>query len=119
MNLASSPERKQRTGERKKRGDSASATPCSANLLRLQNETKINFCNAWHEMQQHLGNCDGCCEYMYHGIGDLCDIGKDIIARKLAYADTTPDWSPNNQAHRSAPEADVERNKTKGKSNEQ
>jgi len=25
----------------------------------------------------------------------------------------------NNQAHRSAPEADVERNKTKGKSNEQ
>jgi hypothetical protein len=69
----------------------------SANLLRLQNETKINFCNAWHEMQQHLGNCDGCCEYMYHGIGDLCEIGKDIIARKLAYADTTPDWSPNKQ----------------------
>lgn len=83
------------TIERKTRAAVAGAAPCSANLLRLQNETKIKFCNAWHEMQQHLGNCDACCEYMYHGIGDLCDIGKDIIARKLAYADTTPDWSPN------------------------
>lgn len=50
-------------------------------------------------MQQHLGNCDACCEYMYHGIGDLCDIGKDIIARKLAYAETQLD-SPNDKADR-------------------
>jgi hypothetical protein len=91
----SRPDEMTTTIERKTRAAVAGAAPCSANLLRLQNETKINFCNAWHEMQQHLGNCDGCCEYMYHGIGDLCDIGKDIIARKLAYVDTTPDWSPN------------------------
>ena len=71
------------------------AAPCSANLLRLQNETKIKFCNAFHEMQNHLGNCDACCLYLYHGDGDLCNLGKDIIARKLAYMDTTPDWSPN------------------------
>lgn len=80
----------------------AGAAPCSANLIRLTNETKIKFCNAWHEMLLHLGNCDACCEYMYHGIGDLCDIGKDIIARKLAYAETQLD-SPNDRTERQPP----------------
>ena len=83
------------TVDREKDTGCCGAAPCSANLLRLQNETKIKFCNAFHEMQNHLGNCDACCLYLYHGDGDLCELGKDIIARKLAYMDTTPDWSPN------------------------
>ena len=44
------------------------------------NESKIQFSNAFRAMQNHLGCCEECCEYMYDGDGDLCDHGKEIIA---------------------------------------
>lgn len=52
--------------------------------IRLDNDSKIKFYNAFHAMQNHLGCCKTCCEYVYYGVGDLCANGKEIIARELA-----------------------------------
>ena len=73
---------------------------CSAENIRLHNETKIKFSNAFHAMQNHLGNCEACCEYMYHGDGDLCDKAKDIIARQLCFSDTNIEFLPNDGTQR-------------------
>lgn len=63
--------------------------------LLLPNDTKIRFCNAFHAMQKHLGNCDACCMYLYHGDGDLCEQGKAVIANEVAYSDTNLELPPN------------------------
>lgn len=53
--------------------------------------------------------------------GGMCSTKADAANDAKIWMDdeTTRRKQANNQAHRSAPEADVERNKTKGKSNEQ
>jgi len=56
--------------------------------MNLPNETKIRFCNAFAEMNRHHPNCTACAEYLAFGNGDLCDRGKAVIGKNLAYADT-------------------------------
>lgn len=73
------------------------AAPCSANLLRLPNETKIKFCNAMSELQAHCILCKECDIYLRWGDGDLCGGGKYLIATNMAYAETTPEFSPNDK----------------------
>ena len=79
------------------RGGCSVQRPCSAESFRLSNETKIKACNFFHTMQNHMGCCEQCCEYLYDGDGDLCSHGKEIIARELAYAETTPEFPPNGE----------------------
>lgn len=58
--------------------------------LKIPNDTKIRFCNTMHAMQLHFADCNDCLYYICRGDGDLCDMGKDLIARELAYAETAP-----------------------------
>lgn len=57
-------------------------------MYNLPNETKIHFCNAMNSLLSHLDDCDECCEYIEEGSGDLCNEGKEIIAKEMAYSDT-------------------------------
>ena len=77
------------------RGGCSVQRPCSAENFRLSNETKIKAITLFHAMQNHIWRCLQCCEYLYDGDGDLCSHGKEIIARELAYAETTPEFPPN------------------------
>ena len=56
--------------------------------MNLPNDTKILFCNAVDAIGRHDIGCSACREYMRFGDGDLCEEGKQIIAREMAYADT-------------------------------
>ncbi len=53
------------------------------------NDVKIRFSNAYHAMQAHMTDaagraaCKACWEYIQYGDGDLCLLGKQIIADKL------------------------------------
>lgn len=73
----------------------AGAAHGSADNLRLSNNAKIRACNFFHAMQKHLGDCDECCLYLYHGDGDLCESGKTILARELVYTDMSIESPPN------------------------
>lgn len=66
-----------------------------ADNLRLSNDAKIRACNFFHAMQKHLGDCDECCLYLYHGDGDLCEAGKTILVRELVYTDMSIELPPN------------------------
>ncbi len=66
----------------------------TTDFIRLPNETKIKFGNAFNAMQQHLKDCEPCRDYMNYGDGDLCDKGKDMIARELCYAGTSIEFTP-------------------------
>jgi hypothetical protein len=83
------------TMEREKRGGSSGAAHGSADNLRLSNDAKIRACNFFHAMQKHMGDCDECCLYLYHGDGDLCESGKTILARELVYTDMSIASPPN------------------------
>ena len=72
-------------------------TPGSADLVRLPNDTKIRFCNAMHDLTQHTYVCTACTLYTERGDGDLCETGKDIIARELCYAATHVEFPPNKE----------------------
>jgi len=63
--------------------------------MTLSNETKIRFCNAWNALEIHQQRCQRCMEYLRNGDDDLCDVGKDIIALEMAFADTSPEPSMN------------------------
>lgn len=52
-------------------------------MLTLENNEKIRFCNAMHELQHHESSCRACVTYIRWGDGDLCDVGKEIIAKHL------------------------------------
>ena len=69
----------------------------SADLVRLPNDTKIRFCNAMHDLTQHTYVCTACTLYTERGDGDLCETGKDIIARELCYAATHVEFPPNKE----------------------
>ena len=72
-------------------------TPGSADLVRLPNDTKIRFCNAMHALTQHTYVCTPCTLYTERGDGDLCETGKDIIARELCYSETHVEFPPNKE----------------------
>lgn len=74
--------------------------PTPDNFLQLDNETKIKFCNAWHALARHYTVCKECQIYLLDGDGDLCGVGKAIIAQELCYADTSLELPPNDQAER-------------------
>lgn len=57
--------------------------------VRLPNDTKIRFCNAMDALRIHGIECRDCATYVKWGDGDMCEEGKDIIARELAYAETS------------------------------
>jgi hypothetical protein len=78
----------------------------SADRVRLNNDTKIRFCNAMHVLTQHTYVCTECTLYTERGDGDLCDRGKGIIARELAWANTGIEFPPNVPAQR-PPATDV------------
>ena len=59
--------------------------------MNLPNETKIRFCNAFHALLLHRPKCSACWAYLYNGTGDLCGVGKDIIALEMGFADTSPE----------------------------
>lgn len=42
------------------------------------------FITLWRTMQNHLGQCDSCCEYIYHSNGDFCGTGKVIVQKFFA-----------------------------------
>lgn len=48
--------------------------------MSLENETKIRFCNAHHALSEHSIRCVHCAEYLKLGDGDICNVGKDLIA---------------------------------------
>ena len=78
----------------------AGAAPCSAENVCLPNDTKIRFCNALDALRRHAaegtsGECAACSIYMRIGDGDLCEKGKDLIAREMAYTDTNIEFPPN------------------------
>lgn len=56
--------------------------------MRLENDTKIKFCNAFVALGLHCQDCVECKTYIGTGDGDLCDKGKEIIALEIAYAGT-------------------------------
>jgi len=60
--------------------------------IRLSNDTKIKFCNAVDALRRHGIWCRDCATYLKWGDGDLCEIGKNIVARELAYADTNVEF---------------------------
>jgi len=51
------------------------------------NETKIKFCNAWHALARHYTVCKECQIYLLDGDGDLCAIGKHLLAEKMYMAE--------------------------------
>ena len=64
-------------------------------LIRLDNDSKIKFCNAWHAMNRHYTVCAQCREYLIEGDGDLCAIGKHLVAKELCYAECRVEITPN------------------------
>jgi len=86
--------------EAETRGGSCAPATGSADNLRLSNNAKIRACNFFHAMQKHLGDCDECCLYLYHGDGDLCEAGKTILARELVYTDMSIECPPNDGTQR-------------------
>lgn len=100
---------KPETIEAETRGASSGAAHGSANAYRLPNETKIKFCNAMSELQAHCILCKECDIYLRWGDGDLCGGGKYLIATNMAYAETTPEFSPNDKLTDHRPETPVER----------
>lgn len=58
--------------------------------MKLPNDTKIKFCNAFTEVKRHAIGCDECADYLRAGDGDLCEACKQIILLEMAYADTSP-----------------------------
>ena len=78
------------------------AAPGSVENVRLHNDTKIRFCNAFDALRRHAaegtsGECAACSIYLRSGDGDLCEKGKDLIAREMAYADTNIEFPPNDK----------------------
>jgi hypothetical protein len=76
------------------------AAPGSVENVRLCNDTKIRFCNALDALRRHAaegtsGECAACSIYLRTGDGDLCEKGKDLIAREMAYTDTKIEFPPN------------------------
>jgi len=59
--------------------------------MKLSNEFKIRFCNAWSEIFNHVITCKDCDTYLKAGDGDMCEEGKTIIAEHLTFANTVPD----------------------------
>lgn len=80
---------------------------CSEEKLILFNDSKIRVCNFFRAMQDHLGTCEGCCVYIYHGDGDLCERGKTILARALAFTDMSVEVSLNERTDLLPPTATV------------
>ena len=64
-------------------------------LIRLDNDSKIKFCNAWHAMNRHYTVCAQCREYLINGDNDLCAIGKHLVAKELCYAECRVEFTPN------------------------
>lgn len=56
-------------------------------LLQLDNDSKIKFCNAWHAMARHYTVCKQCQVYLIEGDDDLCAVGKHLVAKELCYAE--------------------------------
>lgn len=69
-------------------------------LIRLDNDSKIKFCNAWHAMNRHYTVCAHCREYLIEGDGDLCAIGKHLVAKELCYAECRVEITPNDPDQR-------------------
>lgn len=51
----------------------------------LVNDFKIHFCNAMNKILEHHHNCADCFDYIVAGDGDLCPVGKDIIAWEFVH----------------------------------
>lgn len=64
-------------------------------LLQLDNDSKIKFCNAWHAMARHYTVCKQCQVYLIEGDDDLCAIGKHLVAKELCYAECRVEITPN------------------------
>ena len=79
-------------------------------LLQLDNDSKIKFGNAWNAMNRHYTVCQQCRVYLIDGDGDMCAVGKHLVAKELCYAECRVEITPNAEAHRSAPGGRVERN---------
>jgi len=73
-------------------------------LIRLDNDSKIKFCNAWHAMNRHYTVCAQCREYLINGDNDLCAIGKHLVAKELCYAECRVEFTPNAKLMDAAPE---------------
>lgn len=67
----------------------------------LPNDTKIRFCNAFDAIKAHTILCKECDIYLRWGDGDMCGVGKAIIAQELCFADTNLELPPNEKADRS------------------
>ena len=63
--------------------------------LLLPNDTKIRFCNAFDAIKGHVILCKDCDIYLRWGDGDLCGVGKAVIAQELCFADTNLELPPN------------------------
>ena len=63
--------------------------------LLLPNDTKIRFCNAFDAIKAHVILCKECDIYLRWGDGDLCGVGKAIIAQELCFAETNLELPPN------------------------
>jgi len=59
--------------------------------VKLDNESKIAFCNTMEAMKVHCIGCKDCDLYLRWGDGDLCDKGKEIITMSLAYMNANPE----------------------------
>lgn len=71
--------------------------------VQLSNDTKIMFCNTFDAIKAHVILCKDCDMYLRWGDGDLCSAGKAIIAREMAYAETTPEFPPNDEVSDGGP----------------
>lgn len=58
--------------------------------MKLPNDTKMRFFNAYHAMERHAESCAECRAYMSNGEGDICDRAQRILVPELAFADTDP-----------------------------
>lgn len=59
--------------------------------MKLDNDSKIAFCNTMEAMKAHQIGCKDCDLYLRWGDGDLCDKGKEVIAMNLAYINSNPE----------------------------
>lgn len=78
-------------------------------LLQLDNDSKIKFGNAWNAMNRHYTVCQQCRVYLIDGDGDLCAVGKHLVAKELCYAECRVEITPNEKAQRQPPTAASER----------
>lgn len=51
--------------------------------LEFTNDFKILFCNGYSAISAHARVCEECEVYLRHGDGDLCNRGKELIARAM------------------------------------